>query len=345
MFSLAGLIAGLFAQLLGKFDSIKSPLFVVAAGVLMIVMDLWYRMTRGEGSLLHPRRGGQFFYMPVWILGGFVSMFGLCDGLVSQPAVSARQSSPYAATSGSQKSSYPAAFADSPEPAARSLKLGMISGVGSHRIATINGQPFAEGESHALTIDATKRVVQCTEIHEQSVVVKISGESQPRELKIGEPLALKRQIQSPTVPQPSATQRFAGHEFAVPAGWTTEQTAGGLLLMATQVEDGWQANVFLEERVDREGRSLEQSLADLAPNLKARKPQFKEVSRKIDKLPGGIAYGLLEYSCTQQGTSLREWEVVAKLEGGKRLFILASSSSSRWDKYQPLLRSLLGSLH
>jgi len=89
--------------------------------------------------------------------------------------VAARQSNPYANASGSQ-----------------SLKLGMISGIGSNRIATINGQPFAEGESHMLTIDSTKRVVRCTALRDQSVVLTISGESQPRELKIGEPPPLNQ---------------------------------------------------------------------------------------------------------------------------------------------------------
>jgi hypothetical protein len=89
--------------------------------------------------------------------------------------VAARQSNPYANASGSQ-----------------SLKLGMISGIGSNRIATINGQPFAEGESHSLTIDSTKRVVRCTAIRDQSVVLSISGDSQARELKIGEPLLLNQ---------------------------------------------------------------------------------------------------------------------------------------------------------
>src|SRR6266850_2166002 len=94
--------------------------------------------------------------------------------LARERHVSARQSNPY-----------------SPESSDQSLKLGMISGVGSNRIATVNGQPFAQGESHALTIGSAKRIVQCTEIREQSVVLTISGDSQPRELKIGEPLMLK----------------------------------------------------------------------------------------------------------------------------------------------------------
>jgi len=96
--------------------------------------------------------------------------------------VAARQSNPYAKASGSQNS----------DASKQTLKLGMISGVGSNRIATINGQPFAEGESHALTIDSNKRVVQCTAIRDQSVLLILSGESRPRELKIGEPLALSR---------------------------------------------------------------------------------------------------------------------------------------------------------
>jgi hypothetical protein len=158
----------------------------------------------------------------------------------------------------------------------------------------------------------------------------------------------RKQSQAPTSTssqQPSNTQRFAGREFAVPPGWTTEQAAGGLLLMAPHPEGGWQANVFLESRQDQENRSLEQALADISPNLKARKQQFIELSRRIDKNPNGIQYGLLEYSCTDQGTGLREWEVVIELANSKRLFVLASSSASLWDKYQPLFKSLLDSLH
>lgn len=109
--------------------------------------------------------------------------------LAREGHVSARQSNPYAKASGSQNSSYQAY---SSESGYQSLKLGMISGMGSNRIATINGQPFAQGESHALTIDSTKRVVHCTAIRDQSVLLTISGDSQPHELKIGEPLPLNQ---------------------------------------------------------------------------------------------------------------------------------------------------------
>jgi hypothetical protein len=70
------------------------------------------------------------------------------------------------------------------------LKLGLLSGVGAHRVATINGEPFAKGESHTLIIGSTKVKVQCTAVKERSVVVTVSGDSEPHELKIGEPLVL-----------------------------------------------------------------------------------------------------------------------------------------------------------
>jgi hypothetical protein len=70
--------------------------------------------------------------------------------------------------------------------------LGMISGVSPHKIATINGQPFAGGESHKLSVGPDKLTVQCTEIRDESVVVKFSGDSHPHELKIGQPLSLGR---------------------------------------------------------------------------------------------------------------------------------------------------------
>jgi hypothetical protein len=204
----AGFLADIFEAVLFKFhpdllESYGRLPGMVAYGVFMIVLDISYRLTLGKrskgfeglentnGLLLFRHCGGHFSYMPVWIVGVLTIVGTLHKTFGSNPDVSARQSNPYAQASVSQKSSYPAAFAYSPEPSYRSLKLGMIS-VGSNRIATVNGQPFAQGESHLLTIDSTKRVVRCTEIREQSVVLSISGDSQARELKIGEPLVLNR---------------------------------------------------------------------------------------------------------------------------------------------------------
>lgn len=191
MVFLSILVAGVLAHLMGRFNSAKSPVFLVGIGIVLVILDLWYRTTRGEGSYFHPRRGGQYFFIPVWIIGLGLVIFNFFLAILDEADVSARQSNPHGNTSVAQKSSKPATFF-APEPSYQSLKLGMISGVGSNRIATINGQPFAQGESHALTIASTKRVVRCTEIRDQSVVLSISGDSQPCELKIGEPQVLNR---------------------------------------------------------------------------------------------------------------------------------------------------------
>ena len=207
MWLVAAFFAVIFEGLLFKFrpdllESYGRLPTMLAYGVVSLVLDLSYRLTLGKrskgfeglehtnGLFLHRHCGGHFYYMPVWLGGALDIVITLHMAFVGDPNISARQSNPYAQTAGSQKSSYSAAFAYSPEPSYRSLKLGMISGIGTNRIATINGQPFAQGESHTLTIDSTKRVVQCTEIRDQSVVLSISGESHPYELKIGEPLLL-----------------------------------------------------------------------------------------------------------------------------------------------------------
>jgi hypothetical protein len=135
-----------------------------AVGIPVIITGFWASGSDKEwGWIRHA--------LTVVIIAVLLAVIRVAPQLARQRHVSARQSNPY-----------------SPESSDQSLKLGMISGVGSNRIATINGQPFAQGESHALTIDSTKRVVRCTEIRDQSVVLSISGDSQPRELKIGEPL-------------------------------------------------------------------------------------------------------------------------------------------------------------
>ena len=210
MFFLAATLAGLLVAVGCGFNEewfishakLVKLAAMVAFGVFMILLDIFYRMTPGKrskvfegleskkGSLLHPRSGGQFFYIPVWIWGGVWIALSFYD----PPDVSARQSNqlnPYARASVSQNSSYrggSGSYSGSSESSTGFLKLSMISGVAPHRVATLNGQPFGAGESHALTIGTGKVTVQCTEIREQSVVLTLSGDPQTYELKTGERL-------------------------------------------------------------------------------------------------------------------------------------------------------------
>ena len=189
---LAGLLGG-WMWIFDKecFQSCAAVGCFMASGVFMLLFDFWYRMTHGECSLSQPRRGGYLFFIPVWMLGAVCIVASLCE-MPSRVYVSKL----YARASLSHKRSYSSASAYSPKrsqmPSSPSLILGMISGVGSNRIATVNGQPFAQGESHTVTVGSTKRMVQCTRIRENSVVVTLDGDSKPRELKIGEPLVCRR---------------------------------------------------------------------------------------------------------------------------------------------------------
>lgn len=141
-----------------------------------------------------------------------------------------------------------------------------------------------------------------------------------------------------------ARQLFEGMDFVPPAGWSRELVDAGLLFVAPEIEGNWQGNLFLEVREDSEGRSLEQSLADIVPNLRTAKQHFQEVSRQIESRPSGLRLGRIEYTCTYEGIGLTQWEVLVELDGKKRLFVLASSTTAHWDKYLPVFQSLIGSL-
>ena len=64
------------------------------------------------------------------------------------------------------------------------LELKIISGLPHKRLATINNQSFFAGESFKVTVGTNRLAVTCQEIRERSVVVKVAGETEPRELKL-----------------------------------------------------------------------------------------------------------------------------------------------------------------
>jgi hypothetical protein len=139
-------------------------------------------------------------------------------------------------------------------------------------------------------------------------------------------------------------QEFGAFEFVLPNGWTKENALGGLLLMAPDIENNWQANLFLEFRDDPDGRTVEQTLADVVPNLKDRKKLFREVSRKVEKHSGGFQIATLEFTCADEGAALTEWEIVIRADSKRQLFVLASSASASWARYRPVFQRFVGSL-
>lgn len=79
-----------------------------------------------------------------------------------------------------------------PDPAWVSLiKLSGVSGPASARLAIINDQTFAAGDTNVLKVSGTRVTVHCLEIRAESVLVQIEGVNGPRELSMASDTAKK----------------------------------------------------------------------------------------------------------------------------------------------------------
>jgi hypothetical protein len=52
---------------------------MIIAGVLVSLIDFTMRVTRQDGHLFYPSRGGALFFIPVWIFGMLWVAFGTYD--------------------------------------------------------------------------------------------------------------------------------------------------------------------------------------------------------------------------------------------------------------------------
>lgn len=72
----------------------------------------------------------------------------------------------------------------SPPPKYSDLALKNLSGSKNRRLALINNQTFAAGESALVRLGDGQVKVRCLEIRESSVVIQVEGQEQRRELKL-----------------------------------------------------------------------------------------------------------------------------------------------------------------
>jgi hypothetical protein len=112
------------------------------------------------------------------------------------------------------------------------LRLMMISGTSKRYLASISGAIFAEGETHTLSLQGKKVSVQCLEIRPQSVLVKVEGEANSRELTIGK-VSDEFKTQSGEVV-------FEEHNFAirVPPRWEWVTPPSPEVVAAARTRDG-----------------------------------------------------------------------------------------------------------
>ncbi|HEV2208094.1 MAG TPA: hypothetical protein VG167_04925 [Verrucomicrobiae bacterium] len=171
----------------------QAPMMLVA-GLVALVLDLIYRIDKGDGSLFHPRRGGHICFIPAWGIGLGLFMLGALYVVLPE---NGRELTPEHRQGLLPQAPPPrsALRADSQtvpvHPQRAELKLTMISGTPQRRLATINGETFAPGETHGVNVAQRRVVLTCLEIGEQSVNAQIAGASRPLELKFGEPVPLE----------------------------------------------------------------------------------------------------------------------------------------------------------
>ena len=96
-------------------------------------------------------------------------------------------------------------FAQVPAPAWLSqIKLSGINGAPDQKLATINGKNFATGEGYDLKLKGRTVRIQCLEIQDQSVLVKIQDLPSPYELTMaGEVIPLGSTSNPPDTTSPA----------------------------------------------------------------------------------------------------------------------------------------------
>lgn len=62
----------------------EGPLMMIL-GPLLIVMDVTHRLKSKGGHLYIPRRGGSFFFLPVWAFGVLWFVLGIYDTVQGSP--------------------------------------------------------------------------------------------------------------------------------------------------------------------------------------------------------------------------------------------------------------------
>ena len=170
---------------------------MLVGGILALVFDLIYRMDKGDGSLLHPRRGGHVFFIPAWVIGLGLFMMGALHLALPEHGRELTQEyrqglqPPGGPPRSDPRGQYLTVAAQQPQDSRPVVKLTMMSGTGQHRLATINGEIFAPGETHRVKVAQGMVTVTCVEMRELSVMANIRGQPHPVELKFGEPVVLQ----------------------------------------------------------------------------------------------------------------------------------------------------------
>jgi hypothetical protein len=129
-----------------------------------------------------------------------------------------------------------------------------------------------------------------------------------------------------------------------PAGWSEETVQGGTLLLAPELEQDWQANIFIETLKDELSRDLETAMQDHLASVKQAKKITKVLVTKVVTLSHGVTGAVIQYLHESDGMVLRDREVMVPLGGDAVGFVLTSTVETLAPKYDPIFDRFLSTL-
>ena len=134
-------------------------------------------------------------------------------------------------------------------------------------------------------------------------------------------------------------------QFQYPKNWTVEEVEeqNVLLIMAPEIEENWQANVFIELRENPDKKPIDEQLDSLILNLKSNKKEMVMKNREILKTRTGIQAGVIVFEHNPE-LKLFEKEYLLLFGDSRVVFATGSAVSSLWSKYQKQIDGILESI-
>lgn len=129
-----------------------------------------------------------------------------------------------------------------------------------------------------------------------------------------------------------------------PAGWSEESAEGGTLLLAPDLEQDWQANIFVETRKDDLSRDLQSAMRDHLASLRQTKKITKVLRTDVVALELGLVAAVIQYIHESDGMALQEREVMIPMGDGAVVFVLTSTVEALASKYDRVFDRFLASL-
>jgi hypothetical protein len=129
-----------------------------------------------------------------------------------------------------------------------------------------------------------------------------------------------------------------------PAGWSEESAGGGTLLLAPDLEQDWQANIFIETRKDELSRDLQTAMRDHVASLRQTKKITKVLRTEVVALESGPMAAVIQYVHDSDGMALQEREVMVPMGDGAVVFVLTSTLEALASEYDRVFDRFLASL-